>query len=95
MYDFQRAYDRKTKTDDRVDDEVVRRLEKKCKEQSRERQSLINKAKKFSHKPEAYDMYMDKAEEVDMTFCQTHKDSKKTLQEARESQRENRRQGRN
>eukprot|EP00356_Strombidium_inclinatum_P012475 CAMPEP_0170481602 /NCGR_PEP_ID=MMETSP0208-20121228/1983_1 /TAXON_ID=197538 /ORGANISM="Strombidium inclinatum, Strain S3" /LENGTH=345 /DNA_ID=CAMNT_0010754337 /DNA_START=14 /DNA_END=1057 /DNA_ORIENTATION=+ len=69
LYDFQKAYDRKSNTDDRVEDEVVKRLDKKCREQTRERQSLINKAKKFSHKPEAYDMYMDKAEEVDMSFC--------------------------
>lgn len=37
LYEFRRASERKLRTDDRVEDEVIRRLEKKCSESKKQR----------------------------------------------------------
>lgn len=57
-----------------MEDEVIRRLDSKCSESKRERQSYINQAKKYSSNQEMYNMYLNKAEEVDMNYCKKYKD---------------------
>ena len=37
LYDFRQSSERKLRTDDRVEDEVIRRLEKKCQESKKQR----------------------------------------------------------
>lgn len=54
---------------------MIRQLDKKCSEAKKQRQSYINQAKRYSSNPDAYDMYLQKAEEVDMSYCKTlHQD---------------------
>lgn len=47
LRDFRQASERKLRTDDRVEDEVIRRLEKKCQESQRQRQSYLNQARRY------------------------------------------------
>lgn len=75
VYEFQQRIDRKYKTDEKVEEEVIRRLDKRCTESKKMRQSYLNQAKRYAANAEAYEMYLSKAEEVDMTFCKTlHED---------------------
>mmetsp|Transcript_782 Transcript_782/g.1396 ORF Transcript_782/g.1396 Transcript_782/m.1396 type:complete len:91 (+) Transcript_782:508-780(+) len=69
IYDFQRSINKKYKTDDKVEEEVLRRLDRKCGESKKQRQSYLNQAKKYQANHSAYEMYLSKAEEVDMQFC--------------------------
>ncbi len=67
-----------------MEDEVIRRLDSKCSESKRERQSFVNQAKKYASNKEMYNMYINKAEEVDLNFCKKYKDDLEILRRAEE-----------
>jgi len=53
----------------------LRRLDKRCNESKKQRQSFINQAKRYASNLDANEMYLNKAEEVDMSYCSTlHED---------------------
>ena len=82
LYDFRQASERKLRTDDRVEDEVIRRLEKKCSESQKQRQSYLNQARRYQQHPEAYEMYQQKAEEVDQSYCHKLQEDQRVLEVA-------------
>jgi hypothetical protein len=47
LRDFRQSTERKLRTDDRVEDEVIRRLERKCQESKKQRQSYLNQARRY------------------------------------------------
>ena len=56
-----------------MEDDLIRRLDKKCDESKKSRQQFINMSKRYASNQDAYEMYLQKAEEVDMSFCKTLK----------------------
>lgn len=69
LYDFRQQTELKLLTDDRVEDEVIRRLDIKCDESLQQHQSYLNQANRYKSHPEAQQMYQKKAEDVDLSIC--------------------------
>jgi hypothetical protein len=49
----------------------------------------MNMAKRYASNEEAYEMYLSKAEEVDMSFCKTLKKDQEIIQQSRRSRSHN------
>ena len=63
--------ERKQQTDVRVEDDLIYRLNAKCEESKTQKQQFQNMAKRYQQNDDAYQLYSEKAESVDMSFCQT------------------------
>lgn len=56
-------------TDDRVETEILNRLEQHCNEAQRKRQAFLNQSKRYNEHESMYNQYVQKAEAVDMHYC--------------------------
>ena len=65
--------------DERVEEDVVRHYEQECDRNKQRRLGYINKSKKYADQPDAYQMYLEKAEEVDMSACTTLKEFRQKI----------------
>ena len=70
----------KLQTDRRVEEEIIRRVEQHCNEAKRKRQAFLQQSKKYTDRPETYQMYIDKAEAVDMQYCTRLAEDKATIE---------------
>jgi hypothetical protein len=67
----------------KVEDDLINRLESKCKENKQSRSSFLGMAKKYADDSKTYEQYLKKAEDVDMSFCTTLKKDKEIIQKSR------------
>lgn len=67
----------------KVEDDLISRLESKCKENKQSRSSFLSMAKKYADDSNTYEQYLKKAEAVDMSYCTTLKKDKEIIQKAR------------
>jgi hypothetical protein len=67
----------------RVEDDLITRLDTKCKENKAQRTSYLNMAKKHAGDSLSYESYLQKAETVDMSFCKTAQKDKEIIKKSR------------
>ena len=79
LYHFQHNINKKYRTDDSVEQEVMRRLNSKCSEAKKERQSYLKQAKRYEANESAKDMYLQKAEDVSMEYCTRFRENENLL----------------
>ena len=83
--DFQYDPQRKYQTDIKVEDDLIQRLNGKCEESKTNKQQFESMAKRYQTNENAYDFYTKKAEEVDMSFCQTLETNLEILEKTRKT----------
>lgn len=70
----------KEKTDRKVEEEIIYRLEQNCNEANRKRQAFINLSKRYGVDDPNYQLNLDKADKIDMQYCDRLKADKKTIE---------------
>lgn len=74
--DFRHDVTLKQHTDNYVEKELLNRLEAHCNEAKRKRQNYLNNSKRYSHDSKDYKGMLEKAENVDMVYCDRLKSDK-------------------
>eukprot|EP00347_Sterkiella_histriomuscorum_P020791 403336447 len=79
--DLRSDLNRKYKLDEKVEEDLMRRYESKCDDAKKQRSNFLLIAKKYAEDSKNYNIYMDKAEQVDMEYCQQLKEFKKKVKQ--------------
>lgn len=80
MRDFRQDSNLKLKTDQRVEEELLSRLEQHCNEAKRKRQAFLSQSKRYGNNESQYEAYLQKAEEVDMSYCTKLKEDRRVIE---------------
>lgn len=70
----------KTATDERVEQEILNRLDHHCSEAQRKRQAFLNQSKRYNEGDSYHKQYVQKADAVDMHYCTQLESDRKTIQ---------------
>jgi len=66
--------------DKKVENEVLYRLTMRCEEGKSQRQNYLNMAKRTYSDKQRYNMYLKKAEDVDLNYCDALSRDRATIQ---------------
>jgi hypothetical protein len=79
--DFQRKNINKLKTDEKVEAQVIRRLDKACSKAKKEKRQHLKKAQEMREKSSHRDheLYMKRAGQVDLSQCVSLKESEEII----------------
>ena len=82
LRDFKYDPELKTQLDEKVEEDILRQLKYTCDQKTRTRKTYIEHAQYYLNRnSDKSRMYQEKADSVDMTYCDTFKEDKKTIEE--------------